>query len=124
MTVARYAPGLFVATHKDGSAISAGAPAAPQERITLYGTGWGRFIITLADGFRVPATPPYPLADPVQVRAGDRVLESTPATATPGSTGVTALEVQLPSDVNSGVTLSITVVVGGVQSNIVEIPVR
>ena len=73
-TVARNAPGLFstgdgkaaIATHQNGSLISAHSPARHGEVVTLYGTGLGPYHPAPADGVAVPSTTKYPLADAVK----------------------------------------------------------
>ncbi len=79
-TVARNAPGLFstgegesaiaVATHQNGTLISAHSPARHGEVVTLYGTGLGPYHPEPADGVAVPSNAKYPLADPVKLMTG------------------------------------------------------
>jgi uncharacterized protein (TIGR03437 family) len=121
-TVARYAPGLFAVLHEDGSAITPDAPAHPGERVALYGTGFGPYVTPAPDGFRVPADPPNPLTDSLQVLAAGRTLPPEFAGAGPALTGIALVLVVLPGDLEPGVAVGVSVAVGGVESNTVLVP--
>jgi uncharacterized protein (TIGR03437 family) len=121
-TVARDAPGLFAVLHEDGSAITPDAPAHPGERVALYGTGFGPYVTPALDGFRVPADPPDPLTDSLQVLAAGRTLPPEFAGAGPALTGIALVLVVLPGDLEAGVAVGVGVTVGGVESNTVLVP--
>ncbi len=129
--VARNAPGLFVrdvngqafavAAHEDGSAVTPEAPARAGELITLYGTGFGPCLRTPPDGFAVPDTPAYPLADPVEILAGESVATPEFSGAAPGRVGVTAVRFRLGSGAGA---LELKARVNGRESNSVLLPVE
>ncbi len=123
-TIARDAPGLFAAIRLDGSVPSEDAPAHPGERLLVYGTGLGPYVDSLPDGFRAPDSPPYPLADSLQVVISGRNLAPDFGVAAPTLAGIALVQVQLPDDLPSGDPINLQVVVGGVESNTLVIPVR
>ena len=132
-TVARNAPGLFqamadgeaysVAAHQDGTAVTAASPARRGETITLYGTGWGPCDRRPPDGFALPASPAFTLADPVEVVAGDAVLQPVWAGAAPGRVGVEALRLKIGAELPPG-PARLKVRVNGQESNTVLLPVE
>lgn len=124
ITIAREAPGLFVAVHADGSAPTEDRPARQGERLLLYGTGFGPYAEPLADGFLAPASPSHPLADGLQIVAGGRNLDPDFAGAAPALAGIVLVQVQLPDDLEGGGPIQMQVVVGGVKSNTLAIPFR
>ena len=97
ITIARDAPGLFVALRPDGSALTEDAPAHAGDRLLLYGTGFGPYAPPLPDGFLVPEVPPYPLADGLQVIAAGRNMAPDFAGAAPTLAGIVLVQVQLPA---------------------------
>lgn len=121
-TVARNAPGLLLATHADGSPVTADSPAVPGEAIVLYGTGFGPLTPMPLDGFQVPSAPPYALADPVEVLLGDRALAPDSAGAAAGAVGLVTVVARIPEDLDTTTPASITVRSGGVSSN--SLPLR
>jgi uncharacterized protein (TIGR03437 family) len=123
-TVARDAPGLFAVLHEDGSAITPDAPARPGERVALYGTGFGPYVIPAPDGFRVPVDPPDPLTDSLQVLVAGHTLPPEFAGAGPALTGIALVWFVLPGDLEPGVAVEVAVAVGGVESNAVLVPLK
>ena len=131
--VARNAPGLFqvaaesgayaLATHADGSAVTPDSPAHRGEIVTLYGTGLGLYTRRPMDGFAIPASPAYPLADPVEVATGDAVWQPEWAGATPGRVGVAAVRVRIAPAFPSG-PVKLLIRVNGQESNTVVLPVE
>jgi uncharacterized protein (TIGR03437 family) len=133
-TVVRNAPGLFsrqsddnrplsVALHEDGSVITDESPARRGEVVTVYGTGFGPYRNKVIDGFIFPEPSDYRLADPVEVRLGDLVVQPEWAGGAPGYVGTVAtrfrISDQLPS---SRVELKVTI--NGKASNAVVLPVE
>ena len=134
-TVKRNAPGLYtrpnekglalaLATHEDGSAVTADSPARRDEKITLYGTGFGPYDHKVIDGFVVPDSDTFLVADPVAVLAGELTLKPASAKAAAGMVGTTVVEVTLASGMAGGGSLDLAVAVNGVQSNRVVLPVE
>jgi uncharacterized protein (TIGR03437 family) len=131
-TVVRDAPGLFavtvngqamaVAIHEDGSAVTADAPAQPGELLTLYGTGFGPTERPRPQGFPIPKSPSYNLADGVTVQVGQLAIPAENAFAVVGRCGIDAAQFRLDGSVTGTVTLRVTI--NGVNSNTLMLPVR
>jgi uncharacterized protein (TIGR03437 family) len=132
--IARNAPGLFsmmldgqsyaLALHEDGTLVTPDKPATRDELLTVYGTGFGPTDHTRPFGFPVPAKPPYLVLDPVSAQVGASTLTVESAYALPGSIGVDAVQFRLDSTVPSGANLSFLLVVNGVNSNRLLLPVK
>jgi len=123
ITIARNAPGLFVAVRPDGSVPSENAPVHAGDRLLLYGTGFGPYTQALPDGFSAPATGD-PLVDGLDVVAAGRNLNPDSAGAAAALAGIALVEVQLPEDLAGVDPLLVQVVIGGVASNTLAIPFR
>ncbi len=108
MRVVRNAPGLFsrkvneqilaAAVHENGEEVAPDRPAQRGETITLFGTGFGPYARPVLDGFPLPADPPNPLADSVEVILADRAVEALWAGGAPGQVGTAMVRFQLPED--------------------------
>ena len=132
--IARNAPGLFsmnlegqsyaLALHADGTLVTPDAPAAIGELLTVYGTGFGPTTPTRPFGLPVPATPPYAVVDPVTAQVGTSTLTVESAYALAGSIGVDAVQFRLDNTVPSGASGSFQLVVNGVASNTLLLPVQ
>ena len=132
--VARNAPGLFplmlggqsyaLALHEDGTLVTPDAPATKGELLTVYGTGFGPTDHARPFGFPVPATPPYLVVDPVSALVGASTLTVESAYALPGSIGVDAVQFRLDGSVPSGSNSIVQLVVNGVKSNTLPLPVK
>jgi uncharacterized protein (TIGR03437 family) len=119
-TVARNAPGLFAgAFHEDGSGVTADAPARAGELLTVYGTGFGPADHTRLDGFPIPASPAYLMADPVEIHVGDTVIAPERCFAAPGRVGIDAVQFRIPDGTPAG---PVKVLVNGVESNAQGLP--
>ena len=135
MTVVRNAPGIFsaqynatnnyvLAVHADGTLVTPSAPAIANETITVYGTGFGPYSTQPPEGFAVPPTPAYPLADPTAVFAADtQQLNPVSVVATPGMVGVTSVNLKI-ANLPSGTTVNLRVNVNGQDSNTVLLPLQ
>ncbi|MCX6630624.1 MAG: hypothetical protein NTW28_23660 [Candidatus Solibacter sp.] len=131
-TVVRNAPGLFpvtvngqamaMAVHENGSPVTADAPARPGELLTVYGTGFGPAERTRPEGFPIPQTPAYSLADGVTVQVGEVATPAEKAFAVAGRCGIDAVQFRLDSAATGTATLRITV--NGADSNTLLLPVR
>ncbi len=132
--IARNAPGLFpmnlggqsyaLVLHADGTLVTPDAPAIIGELLTVYGTGFGPTAPARPFGFPVPATPPYAVVDPVSAQVGASTLTVESAYALPGSIGVDAVQLRLDNTVPSGGNASFQLVVNGVNSNTLLLPVQ
>jgi len=123
-TIARDAPGLFVAIRPDGSTPTEAAPTHAGELLLLYGTGLGPYAEPLPDGFLAPNGPPDLLADGLQVVVAGRNLVPDSAAAAPALAGIALVQVRLPEDLAGGDPINLQVVVGGMESNVLVIPFR
>jgi uncharacterized protein (TIGR03437 family) len=91
-----------VITHSNtNQLVTAEAPAATGEIVSIYATGLGFFDNPLADGVPAPVDPP--IEGPVPIATidgrGAKVLRSIMA---PGLVGVNRVDVQIPAEVPSG----------------------
>jgi uncharacterized protein (TIGR03437 family) len=133
-TAARNAPGLYgtvvnqetfaVATHADGSAISATSPARRGETVTLYGTGFGRYNPAPADGVAVPTGTKYPLEDAAELLMGDQQIDPVWAGAAAGKVGVAIVQLKIDDSIPHATNVSLILSVNGIQSNSVLLPVE
>ncbi len=132
-TVHRDAPGLFtqmnpdgtiilLALHADGTQVTPSSPATAGETITVYGTGFGPYDHQAVDGFIIPPSPTYLVADPVSVQAGGAPLQPAFAGAAAGFVGMTTLQVKLP-DMPATPMIDFGVTVNGVASSTTKLPV-
>jgi uncharacterized protein (TIGR03437 family) len=132
-SVSRNAPGLFgtvantgtfaVATHQNGSAISAASPARRGEVVTLYGTGFGPYSPALPDGVAAPAGTRYSLADPAKILIGEQQVEPVWAGAAAGRVGVAIAQLKINEAIPHA-TVSLKLRVNNSESNAVLLPVE
>jgi len=127
LTVAKYAPAVFVQAdnkqaaiyHENGQPVTPANPTTRDRRLTIYATGLG-----LTKGTRVVGGTPSPAGtttDKVEVFFGDPrfsqadvVVESS--RLLPGTIGVYEIKVYVPGDRMRGSALPVTVRIGGVSS--------
>lgn len=134
-TVSRDAPAVFtqanaqqlplaLALHQDGSLITLDSPAIRGEKISIYGTGFGPYVVTTIDGFFVPATPPNSVADTVTLALGP--INKTPdfAGAAPGAVGLTLVQMTITADLPTATTVNLTVIVNSKPSTTVVLPLQ
>jgi uncharacterized protein (TIGR03437 family) len=123
--VFRNAPGLFgQAFHEDGTAVNADSPARRGEIVTVYGTGFGPTDRPRPEGFAVPASPVFAIADAVNVRLGDATLPAESAYAASGRVGVDVVKFRIPEDAAAGAAIPLVANVNGQDSNSVTLPVQ
>jgi uncharacterized protein (TIGR03437 family) len=122
--VARNAPGIFVTTHVDGSAITVDSPVGGDETIVIYGTGLGPYQPMPFDGFKVSAVLTFKLVDSVEVVVQGRALAADWAIAGVGAVGVAMVEVRIPDDLDKSIPATIVVKVGGGVSNALPLPLQ
>ena len=120
-TVARNAPGLFLAAHANGQPITSQAPAAPGEPVVLFGTGFGPYQPAPTDGIPVPAAPPFRLIDEVSVGFGGQTASPDFAGAVPGAVGVVMVRVRIPQEADLRLSTPVTVTVLGIESNAIPL---
>jgi uncharacterized protein (TIGR03437 family) len=135
LQVAADAPGIFSSsvtggvtfgfvTHPDGSLVTSAAPAKAGETLTLLGTGFGPTLPARPEGYAVPASPPYVLTDPAKVQLGAVSITPSKAYAWPGAVGVDVIEFAVPAGLPSATNASLTVTIGGIVSNAVQVPMQ
>ena len=127
VTVARYAPAIFVDQdgaaifHQDGTRVDQDHPATRDEPLTIFATGLGG-----TTGGRVDAgvpSPSNPLAvtAPVSLFFGDPTISNSGVIVdwsglAPGEIGVYQINCRIPGDHLSGDGLPVTLEIGGVDS--------
>ena len=133
-TVQRNSPGLFqwyppqgdptvAAFRENGSMLTADNPAAANETISIYGTGFGLYDKPLVDGFPTPDTGNWNLVDPVTVTVDGQTYTPITARAANGLTGMVVLKVKLTGTLPSGL-VNIKVRVNNVDSNTSKLPIK
>lgn len=97
------APALFAAAiHQDGRLVTASAPAATDEWISLYATGLGRLTAEIPAGKPAPASPLYETAAQVRVEIGTRLAEASQAVLAPGFFGLYQVNARIPRGLPAG----------------------
>jgi uncharacterized protein (TIGR03437 family) len=130
VNVVRHAPGLLgtatdlgqvaLAQRADGSPVTLDRPAKAGEILTVLGTGFGPYDRPVVDGFAIPASPRYTLADPAELQLGDLTVPPEWAGAAAGFSGLTAVRFRVPEGVQG--VRELTVTVNGARSNTVLLP--
>ncbi len=133
-TAQRNAPGLFsqqisgrpywVAMHADGSVVTPKSPARRGEIVTALGTGFGPFHPQPPDGFAVPTSATFPLADPVELEFSGKVVKPDFTGAAPGRVGITEVRFYITDPFPTSATIDINVRVNGHESNTVLLPLE
>jgi len=133
-TAQRNAPGLFsldisgkpywVAMHADGSLVTPTSPAQQGETVTALGTGFGPYHPQPPDGFAVPASPTFPLADQAELVFSGKVVKPDFTGAAPGRVGVAEVRFHIADPFPTGTTVEIKVQVNGQASNTVLLPLE
>jgi uncharacterized protein (TIGR03437 family) len=129
-----HSPGLFqwyptqgtptiAAFHEDGSMLTAANPAARNETISIYGTGFGLYDRPLVDGYPTPGSGDWNLLDPVTVTVGGQTYTPVSARAAGGLIGMVVVRVKLTGTVPSGL-IDMKVTVGNEDSNTTKLPVK
>lgn len=132
-TVARNAPGLFsstvdgqsflVANHADGTPVTPASPAVRGETITILGAGFGPYASPVIDGF-YPQAPAPALVDPVNVLAGDQLLQPVWSGAAGGQTGMVAIQLLIGDPLPSATNVTLQMRVNGKLTNTVLLPLQ
>jgi uncharacterized protein (TIGR03437 family) len=133
-TVRKNSPGLFewypaqgdptvAAFRENGSMLTVDNPAAANETISIYGTGFGLYDRPLVDGFNTPDTGNWNLLDPVKVTVDGQTYTPITARAANGLAGMVVLRVKLTGTLPSGL-ININVTVNNVDSNTSKLPIQ
>jgi uncharacterized protein (TIGR03437 family) len=133
-SVARNVPGLFThpvdsrpfvaATHEDGGVITVESPARLGEVVTLFGTGFGPYESSPPDGFVIPESANFPLADPVEILVGDLSILPQWAGAATGYVGVTAVHLRITAELPASSTIELKMKINDRETNTVLLPVE
>jgi uncharacterized protein (TIGR03437 family) len=133
-TMQRNAPGLFsqqisgqayvVAMHEDGSPVTPQSPARRNELVTALGTGFGPYQPQPPDGFAVPASPAFPLADQAELIYQGQTILPVFAGAAVNRVGVTAIQFRIADPLPTASTVAIMAQVNGQDSNTVLLPLE
>ena len=133
-TAQRNAPGLFshqiggkpywVAIHTDGSLVTPKNPARRGETVTALGTGFGPYHPEPADGFAVPASGTFPLADRAELEFSGKIVKPDFTGAAPGRVGVAEVRFHIADPFPANATVKIKIRVNGHESNAVLLPLE
>ena len=133
LNVAALAPAVFTVTangvataaaiHVDGRLVTATAPALRGEWISVFATGLGKVLGSLADGAAAPLAPLFETATPVRATLGGTLVESSAAVLAPGYVGLYQINVRIPVTSATG-TLGLQLGSGGATSVAVPLLVQ
>ena len=120
ISLAPAAPSIIWVASGD-TIVSAANPAHPGDSLTIYATGLGSVNEAMEAGVPAPATP-IAAASAVQVLLGTKGLQPAFAGLAPGTAGLYQVNMTLPFTLSPG-TMDLRLVVAGVQSRPVTLPV-
>lgn len=123
-TEAEGQPQLALAFRANGSVITESTPAAPNDVITLMGTGIGSYRNNPPAGFAIPTGAEFTLVDPVEVLVNDQTVQPLKVIAAPGFVGMTSIQIRLGSQFPVGQSSNVRIRVNGKDSNTVRLLVR
>jgi len=115
--------GIVTALDQNFNPVTRESPASRGAFLTLYLVGMGVTDPAVPSGTVSPGAPPATLAEPPQVRLGDRTLPVLFAGLTPGLVGVYQVNIQVPEDFPPG-DAEIQVTQDGAATNAAILPVR
>jgi uncharacterized protein (TIGR03437 family) len=129
ITVAKYAPAVFVSDSgqaaivkaSDGSLVNANNPATRDEDLIIFGTGMGTTMGgSVSSGNPAPSSPLAVTAQ-VQVFFGNPTYSQSPVIVewsglVPGLIGVNQINIRVPGTHMNGDTLPVTIKIGGISS--------
>jgi uncharacterized protein (TIGR03437 family) len=134
LILVRHGPGIFsryfngqvfvLASHEDGTPVTPDSPARRDEVISIYGTGFGPYEQVAPYGFMLPASPEYPLADPIEVFAGATTLEPEFVGGAAGFSGTNVLKIRITDKLPPASTVEFRVRAGGHDSNTGLLPLE
>jgi uncharacterized protein (TIGR03437 family) len=127
VTVARYAPAIFVDSqgpaiyHKDGRRVSKSNPAKRDEPLTIYATGLGTTTGGRVTTGQPAPTSPLAVTAPINLYFGDPTWKQAAIIVDwsgllPGAIGVYQINARVPGFHISGDSLPVTLRIGGVSS--------
>ena len=126
VNMAQYAPGIVVVTDSSYNLVDATHPAHAGETLVFWALGLGATSPVVADGVAAPS-PPAIVTAPVSVQFGLEFFLNTTTPGfvglSPGSVGLYQVSATLPASTPVG-TVSASLLVAGVKSNLVVIAVE
>jgi uncharacterized protein (TIGR03437 family) len=126
VNMAQYAPGIVVVTDSSYNLVDATHPAHAGETLVFWALGLGATSPVVADGVAAPS-PPAIVTAPVSVQFGLEFFLNTTTPGfvglSPGSVGLYQVSAALPASTPVG-TVSASLLVAGVKSNLVVIAVE
>ena len=132
VTVVRNAPALFntqvdgqayaMAVRENGEAVTVEKPAMRGETVTVFGTGFGPYLKNPPDGFLLPESDNFRLADPLALRINDEAVETQYAGGAVGRSGVQAVRFKVGAAVSGSATVKVRI--NELDSNSVLLPVE
>jgi uncharacterized protein (TIGR03437 family) len=129
VTVAKYAPAVFVSSAgqaaivkaSDGSLVNAKNPATREDYLIIYATGLGTTTGGLVTTGNPAPAAPLAVTAPVAVYFGNPTYSHSPVIVVwsglvPGFIGVNQINVRIPGTHMNGNTLPVTIKIGGISS--------
>jgi len=133
VTVDEVAPAIFsapldgglipVILHGNGTFVTAQAPAAAGERVSVHVTGLGQVNGFISEGRAAPGDPSLSVRVPIEVEIGADVRAPAVAGLLPGSVGVYRVEFAIPANVSGG-SHPLRIRVGAAASNTAMLTIR
>jgi uncharacterized protein (TIGR03437 family) len=120
LSVARSAPGIFVVTNADGSVNDANNPVTTGGTLVIYGTGSG---VTTGSPRTGAAAPPNSTV-PAVVTINGQAVTPTYSGLTPGSVGLTQVNVVIPAGTPTGNAIPLQYTVNGTATQTVNVAIR
>jgi len=123
-TVSQDGKGFVVALHgTDNAPITVQNPARAGETIVVYGTGLGRVTPTVASGVAAPSSPAATTQTQATATIGSSAARVVFSGLAPGFVGLYQINIEIPA-ATPAADVPLAVTIGGVNSNLVALPVR
>jgi uncharacterized protein (TIGR03437 family) len=120
LAVAKSAPGIFVVTNADGSVNGPNSPVSAGGTLVIYGTGAGLTSGSLRTGAAAPGNSTVAAT----VTLGGQNIAPTYSGLTPGSVGLTQVNVAVPAGIPAGDAIPLQYSINGSATQTVNISVR
>jgi uncharacterized protein (TIGR03437 family) len=120
LSVARAQPGIFVVTNADGSVNGPNAPVSAGGTLVIYGTGSGVTTGLLRTGAAAPPNSTVPASVTIAGQAVTPVYSGL----TPGSVGLTQVNVVIPPGIPAGNAIPLQFSINGAATQTVNIAVQ
>jgi uncharacterized protein (TIGR03437 family) len=120
LSVAKSAPGIFVVTNADGSVNGHSAPASAGSTLVIYGTGAGVTTGLIRTGAAAPANSTIPAT----ATLGGIPVTPVYAGLTPGSVGLTQVNVVVPAGIPAGDGIPLQFTMNGSATQTVSVSIH